>query len=173
MDLEKFVFQDTVARHVRKFADKTNQEIQELDYLACLYADQRDAYKEKLEETQKTLAKYQKSLRAHKKCLDDANAQIVQMNKSYTEMKEYAEERNEGCEALSRLSRERGKIIDAKNAELKLERIKRSAVENSYRRSHVTSSLDDTILKHEDVIRGLLEEMKEKATDTPVPVSPD
>ena len=173
MDLEKFVYQDTVARHVRKFADKTNQEIQELDDLACLYADQRDAYKEKLEETQKTLAKYKEAFEVCKQHLETANAQIVQMNESYAELKEYAEEKSEGCEALSRLSRERGKIIDAKNAELKLERKKRFAVENSYRRSHVTSSLDDTILKHEDVIRGLLEEMKEKATDTPVPVSPD
>ena len=118
MDLEKFVFQDTVARHVRKFADKTNQEIQELDDLACLYADQRDAYKSQLAETQETLAKYKKSLRAHKQCLDDANAQIVQMNKSYAEMKEYAEEKSEGCTVLARLSRERGKIISAKDAEI-------------------------------------------------------
>ena len=118
MDLEKFVFQDTVARHVRKFADKTNQEIQDLDYLACLYAGQRDAYKNELEETQETLAKYQKRLRAHKQCLDDANAQIVQMNENYAELKEYAEEKSEGCEVLARLSRERGKIISAKDAEI-------------------------------------------------------
>lgn len=118
MDLEKFVFQDTVARHVRKFADKTNQEIQDLDDLACLYADQRDAYKSQLAETQETLAKYQKSLRAHKQCLDDANAQIVQMNKSYAEMKEYAEEKSECCSELVRVSFQKDDIIDAKNAEI-------------------------------------------------------
>ena len=118
MDLGKMVFQDSVARGVRKFADKANQEIQELDELACLYADQRDAYKSQLAETQKTLAKYQESFKVCKQYLDEANAQIAEMNESYTELKEYAEEKSEGCEVLARLSRERLKIISAKDAEI-------------------------------------------------------
>ena len=118
MDLGQMAFQDGVVRGVRKFATACNKEIHELDELACLYADQRDAYKSQLAETQQTLAKYQKSLRAHKQCLDDANAQIVQMNENYAELKEYAEEKSEGCEVLARLSRERGKIISAKDAEI-------------------------------------------------------
>ena len=40
------------------------------------------------------------------------------MNENYAELKEYAEEKSEGCEVLARLSRERGKIISAKDAEI-------------------------------------------------------
>ena len=43
--------------------------------------------------------------------LNDANAQIVQMNKSYTEMKEY-----EGCEELVGISLDKTEY--AKNAEI-------------------------------------------------------
>ena len=118
MDLGQMAFQDGVVRGVRKFADKANQEIQELDELACLYADQRDSYKSELAKTQKALEKYQESFKVCKQYLDDANANIVKMNASYAELKEYAEEKSEGCEVLARLSRERLKIISAKDAEI-------------------------------------------------------
>ena len=40
------------------------------------------------------------------------------MNESYAELKEYAEERNEGCKVLARISFREGEIISAKDAEI-------------------------------------------------------
>ena len=118
MNSGEMAYRDTVARGMRKFAKQNNERLHELDQRALRYAQERDEISKLLDEAEDELDEALRQVTLYKQHLDAANANIVKMNESYAELKEYAEERNEGCEALARLSRERLKIISAKDAEI-------------------------------------------------------
>ena len=118
MDSGEMAYRDTVARGMRKFAQQNNQRLHELDQRALRYAQERDDISKLLDEAEDELDVALKQVALYKQHLDAANANIVKMNASYAELKEYAEEQSEGCEELVGISLDKDRIIDAKNAEI-------------------------------------------------------
>ena len=164
MDWGEFAFRDGVARGVRKFANETNQHIEAL-YAAnnALYAEadqlarERDTYESELVEAQKQIKDYKQKL--------------AKTREAALTWKENYEERAEACDALFEIIQERDRTIARKNNGWNSALRKLAVAEGSLQRNYVTSSLDSIILKHEDAIKGVLEEMKQKAKQAQKPVT--
>ena len=164
MDWGEFVYRDIVARNVNKFAKETNQHIaalnaenNALDAENDQLASERDTYKSRLTKAQKQIKDYEQNL--------------AKTREAALSWKEYAEEKEKECLELVNESHEKDRTIARKNAGWNYALKRLSVAEGSLQRIHVTSSLDSIILKHEDAIKGVLEEMKQKARQAQKPVT--
>ena len=164
MDWGEFAYRDGVARSVRKLTNEANQQISALNAANnALYAEadqlarERDAYESELIEAQKQIKDYKQKL--------------AETREAALTWKENYEERAETCVALYESIQEKDLTIARKNNGWNSALRKLAVAEGSLQRNYVTSSLDSIILKHEDAIKGVLEEMKQKAKQARKPVT--
>ena len=164
MDWGEFAYRDGVARSVRKLTNEANQQISALHAANnALYAEadqlarERDAYESELIEAQKQIKDYKQKL--------------AEACESALSWKEWAEDRQEVVEEFMGKIQEKDRTIARKNNGWNSALRQLSVAEGSLQRNYVTSSLDSIILKHEDAIKGVLEEMKQKARQAQKPVT--